>query len=151
MHDYAKFIHYIRKNKDQGLSITQAVDLAIDTCIDEGVLKKLLVKCRAEVRNMVLSSFDKELYERDLRAESEARGEARGEIKGEAIGRTKKLIELVCKKLKRSESPEDIAIALEEDLTVIQKICDAAEQCITAEGYDINGIFEKIASLKLRT
>lgn len=57
LHDYAKFIYYIRKNKAQGVSILQAVDLAIDTCIDEGILKKLLVKCRAEVRYMVLASF----------------------------------------------------------------------------------------------
>lgn len=43
-------------------------------------------------------------------------------------------------------SPEDIAYESEEELPVIQKICNAAEQSKTAEGYDINDIFEKINS-----
>lgn len=47
------------------LWLTDAVDYAIDRCIEEGILKDLLMKCRGEVRNMVLSTYNKEAYERE--------------------------------------------------------------------------------------
>ena len=46
--------------------------------------------------------------------------EARGETKGE----NKKLLSLICKKLRKRQSAEVIADALEEDVAVIQKICN---------------------------
>ena len=70
--DYAVFIHYIRRNQAKNMNLTEAVDEAIDRCIAENVLKELLVKCRGEVRNMVLSTFNRELYEKDLKAEGRA-------------------------------------------------------------------------------
>lgn len=111
--DYSTFIHYIRKYQKIGLAPLQAVDFALDECIRQNILKKLLVKCRGEVRNMVLSSFNQELYEHDLRKE--------GEIK--------KLIQQVTKKLTKSKSPEQIAEELEEELPLIRRICSAAETC----------------------
>lgn len=69
LRDYSLFIFYVRKNQLEGMSLVEAVDSAIDQCIDEDVMKDLLVKCRGEVRNMVLSTFNKELYERDLKEE----------------------------------------------------------------------------------
>lgn len=55
--------------------MTEAVDDAIDRCIKENILKELLVKCRGEVRNMVLSTFNKEQYERDLKTEGRVEGQ----------------------------------------------------------------------------
>lgn len=57
------------------MNLTEAVDEAIDRCIAENVLKELLVKCRGEVRNMVLSTFNRELYEKDLKAEGKEQGQ----------------------------------------------------------------------------
>lgn len=48
---------------------------------------------------------------------------------GISNGEMKKLVSLVCKKLKKGCSPEEIANILEEDINVIQKICEAAEKC----------------------
>lgn len=48
---------------------------------------------------------------------------------GISNGEKKKLVSLVCKKLKKGCSPEEIANILEEDINVIQKICEAAEKC----------------------
>lgn len=136
--DYATFIFYIRRNQKAGLSMQQAVDQAIDECIREDVLKKFLVKCRGEVRNMVLSSFNQEIYERDLRAE----GRAEGKIEGLKEGELKKLIQQVCRKLKKNKSPEIIADELEEELLIIHKICAAAK---TSGGeFDPDHIFEQI-------
>lgn len=52
----------------------------------------------------------------------------------------KKLIELVCKKLSKGKSPQTIAEDLEEDPTVIEKICKAAEPF--APDYDVDAIYE---------
>ena len=48
---------------------------------------------------------------------------------GISNGEKKKLVSQVCKKLKKGCSPEEIANILEEDINVIQKICEAAEKC----------------------
>lgn len=48
---------------------------------------------------------------------------------GISNGEMKKLVSLVCKKLKKGCSTEEIANILEEDINVIQKICEAAEKC----------------------
>lgn len=72
--EYSTFIYYIRRNRAQGMGLNEAIDLAIDTCIEEDILKELLVKNRGEVRNMVLSTYNKEAYERDLREEGRIEG-----------------------------------------------------------------------------
>lgn len=72
--EYAVFVYYIRRNQEAGMNLNEAMDKAIDDCIAEGILRELLVKNRAEVRNMVLSSFNREVYERDLREEGREEG-----------------------------------------------------------------------------
>ena len=46
-------------------------------------------------------------------------------------GMEKKLIELICKKLKKGISVKEIADMLEEDLATVQKICDVIQSCDT--------------------
>ena len=55
-------------------------------------------------------------------------------------GSTKKLIELVCKKLSKGKSPQTIAEDLDEDPDVIETICRAAEPF--APDYDVDAIYE---------
>ena len=69
-----------------------------------------------------------------------AEGRAEGLTEGENNGRTKKLIELVCKKLSKGKSPQIIAEELEEDPDVIEEICRAAEPF--APDYDVEAIYE---------
>ena len=132
LRDYAIFIHYIRKNQTNGMNLLQATDKAIDDCIKKSILTDLLVKYRAEVRDMVLTSFNKELYERDLKAE--------GWEAGYKAGEQLKLIQLVCKKLQKNKSPEVIAEELEEELSTIQRICKTADEC--GLPYDHDRIYE---------
>ena len=63
-----------------------------------------------------------------------------GETIGEAIGRDRKLIELVCCKLKKSKSIEQIAEELEEEMDVIAAICKAAEAA--APDYDSDVVYQ---------
>ena len=68
---------------------------------------------------MVLYSFDKELYENDLKQTAYEDGEKNGE--------RKKLISLVQKKLAKGNSVEEIADALEENVETIQDIITELE------------------------
>ena len=87
---------------------------------EEEVLKEFLIKRKSEVLEMVLFSFDKELYEADLKkiAYEEGREE------GRTLGELEKLKMQVIKKREKGYSVSEIAEMLEEEETVIQKIVD---------------------------
>ena len=90
-----------------------------------------------EIKQMSLSKGLRALYDahmkeirdrnaRDdyVRDEGIAIGENRGIIIGQAQGEQQKLISLVRKKMAKNMPPEEIAHILEEDLPLIQKICN---------------------------
>ena len=76
------------------------------------------MKRKSEVLEMVLYSFDKELYEKDLKQIAYEEGEKTGI----QIGEQNKLISQVQKKLAKGKSAEEIAEALEENLETIKEI-----------------------------
>ena len=63
---------------------------------------------------MVLYSFDKELYEKDLKQIAFE--------EGEQAGKEKVLKDLIQKKLSKGKSIKEIADSLREDISVIQEI-----------------------------
>ena len=69
-----------------------------------------------------------------------AKAEVRGVRRDEKIGRQYMRIELVCKKLSKGKSPKAIAEELEEDLSVIEVSCRAAQPF--APDYDVDAIYE---------
>ena len=92
LEEYSFFVATVRKYAaDKNLSLTEAISLAIDECIEAGVLADILIEQRAEVTMYILESFDKEIYERDLKAEAEAAGLAEGRAEGRAEGAREKL------------------------------------------------------------
>ena len=72
-------------------------------------------------------------------------GQEIGEKIGQQIGQELKLIEIVCKKLKKNKTAEQIADELEEDITDIEKIYDVAEKF--APDYDVNKIYDAMKKL----
>lgn len=54
------------------------------------------------------------------------------------------MIQLVCKKLEKHRTPEEISEALEEELADIRAICEAAKDF--APDYDCQRIYEKLNS-----
>ena len=81
--------------------------------------------------------FEPELAAAEERAEK--RGEERGEKRGEKRGQNYKLVSLVCRKLRKGKRPEVIAEDLEEDLSLIEIICQAAE--LFAPEYEEEKVF----------
>lgn len=60
--------------------------------------------------------------------------------RGQTIGEARALTELIVKKIKKGNTPEQIAEILEIDLSVVKKICSSAEKY--APDYDIQKISE---------
>ena len=75
----------------------------------------------------------KEDYYEEGLAEGKSIGLEEGMEKGENIGQNRKLITQVCKKLTKKKPLSRIADELEEDITLIEKICnligDNPEKC----------------------
>ena len=79
--------------------------------------------------------------------EGRTEGLAEGLAEGLERGKWMKTISLVCRKLARGKSPEEIAEDLEEEVSVIAPICEAAGSF--APGYDAEKIYEKLKEGKL--
>ena len=65
----------------------EAVELAIDQCIEENILKEYLLKKKSEVKLMLLTEFDEELFARTMKEEGLEEGIEKGLKKGLEKGR----------------------------------------------------------------
>ena len=80
--DYISFVKKVQAYK-QKVSLIDAVNKAIDECIQEGILKNILLQHKAEVIMIALTTFNQELHDKYLR--EDAREEGREEAKEEAL------------------------------------------------------------------
>ena len=76
-----RLVQCVREYIQSEPSVEDALEKAIDTCINQDVLADFLKKHRAEVTNMILTTYDKDLYEKTLK--EDAREEGREEIRAE--------------------------------------------------------------------
>ncbi|MDE7068470.1 MAG: hypothetical protein K2O83_12610, partial [Schaedlerella arabinosiphila] len=76
-------------------------------------------------------------------------GYSEGEKKGYKEGEEKKLIELICKKMKKNCSAEEIADLLEEDKAKVETIYNTALDF--APDYNIEKIWKKLGGRKKQT
>ncbi len=85
LEEYSIFVQCVREYIQSELSVEDALEKTIDTCINQDVLADFLKKHRAEVTNMILTTYDKDLYENTLKedAREEGREEGRAEIRAE--------------------------------------------------------------------
>ena len=115
--EYAQYVARVRKyTSSTELSLEEAVERAVDECMEEGILSEFLTKNRAEVISMSIFEYDKDEEEKKLRkAEYEAGMEAK--VKNQ-----------IKKKLAKGKDAETIAEELEEDITSIQKLIDEIEK-----------------------
>ena len=60
----AKVRYYM---KEETKSLKKAITAAMNECINEGILADILTKQRGEVFGVILSTFNKELYEKNLK------------------------------------------------------------------------------------
>lgn len=75
--EYAMFVDISRQYIAEGIPLREALEQAIQHCIDRGILSEVFKKKRAQVLGMMLEEFDKDKYERTIRAEGVMIGESR--------------------------------------------------------------------------
>ena len=73
--EYAQYVSKVRIYK-KTLKLNEAVDKAVEECIQEGILRELLLKHRAEVVAMSIFEYDREWEEELLRKEEFEAGSA---------------------------------------------------------------------------
>ena len=95
--EYAWLIDEIRRNKDKGMDIETAVDLAIDAMPAEYSIRDFLIRNKAEVRNMCITEYNEEETMQMIREESREEGREEGRQQGEENGENKmgKLIDIL--------------------------------------------------------
>ena len=110
----------------------EAVDLAVNECIKEGVLEKFLTAHKAEVCGMLLEEFDEEKYLKTVEARGREEGiqigEARGKEEGIQIGEERgKYLEKITTAKRLLENRTDRQVILtatgltEEELNKIEQ------------------------------
>ncbi len=106
LEDYSILIHKIRELIKSGKTKEEAIDIAVDECIKEGILADILEKHRAEAKTMILEEYDEELHIRNEKEISYEEGLEQGVQQG--IKQGVDLFENVIKRLRSGESSEDI-------------------------------------------
>lgn len=69
LEEYAQFVAVSRQFISEGMELQEALNAAIDHCLEHGILYETLRKHRSEVLGMLLEEFDADKYERTIRQE----------------------------------------------------------------------------------
>ncbi len=120
--EYSEFSSEIEENIKKGLRREEAVHTAIDTCIEKGILRDILIKQKAEVLHMLLTEYDEKKHFRTLFREGKEVGIKEGVEIGLGKGREEKLREQVQIKISKGKTIPVIAEELEEETHIIEKI-----------------------------
>ena len=116
LEEYATFVFKVREHTTRDpKNLSKAIERAVDECIEEGILADILTSQKAEVLELALTTFDRELYEQGLREEGEKIGEARGEARGMELGEGKSFLESV------NNLQKNLKLSLEDALSALGK------------------------------
>ena len=145
--EYTVFVEKVRLYQ-KTMSLEDALERAIDECIQEHVLEDFFKRQKAEVMSMSVLEFNLEKQLMFAREEGKQAGILEGKqaglSEGKQTGSDLKLISQICRKLKKDKTPECIAEELEEELELVEKICKTAKEF--APEYDEMKIYEALHS-----
>ena len=123
--EFLDFMEYITATTDEIADGTKSPRIKL---IHEKVRK---IKISEKMGVKFMQKWEEIAYARD-------EGIAQGQAKGEKLN----MIRLVCKKLRKGKTPEEISEDLEEDMEVILRICNAANEY--APDYDVEAIYTRL-------
>ena len=118
--EYAEYTARVREYAEV-MELEEAVERAIEECIQEGILKEFLEKNRAEAKNMSIFEYDQEKHIKQEREEAWEEGRKEGKKAGERD----MLLILAEKKLRKGKTIAEIAEELEESEKTIKEILDS--------------------------
>lgn len=113
LEEYARFVDATKQLVSETDDRKEALEAAIEYCIENHILEEFLRKYRSEVLGMLLDEFDVKKYERSLREE------------GLEVGREQTLIQLAYKKYAKNLTPKEASEMLEVDEETIRRIYSA--------------------------
>lgn len=123
--EFLDFMEYITKTTDKAANDTKSSKIKL---IHKQV-KRIKLSEKMGVKYM-------QRWEEIVYAKEE------GRLYGKAEGENLKLIKLICKKIKKGKSPEEIAEELEEEIDTVRLIYELAME--SAPEFDSDKIFEKL-------
>ncbi len=85
---YAVFVQKVREWQEAGLELKEAIDKAIEYCIENQLMAKYFAENKVGVMKMMLSEYSAKIHEKSIREESERKGRAEGRAEGRADGMT---------------------------------------------------------------
>ena len=85
LNEYAQYVARVRHYATD-MPLNQAVERAVDECIQKGILTEFLTRNRNEVISMSIFEYDKELEEKKLRKSEYEAGFSDGEKSGHETG-----------------------------------------------------------------
>ena len=85
LNEYAQYVARVRHYATD-MPLNQAVERAVDECIQKGILTEFLTRNRNEVISMSIFEYDKELEEKKLRKAEYEAGFSDGEKSGHETG-----------------------------------------------------------------
>lgn len=139
LYEYSWFIQKVKDYENMGYNRDTAITQAIRDCKSEDIMADFMYEHGSEVANMLFGEYDEELAKEVAREEGYEDGAREGRNAGRIEGEQIKLIALVCKKLQKGKSVEEIAEDLEEEIQVVENICNLANENGT---FDVEKILE---------
>lgn len=121
--EYAEYTARVREYAEV-MELEEAVERAIEECIQEGILKEFLEKNRAEAKNMSIFEYDQEKHIKQEREEAWEEGRKEGKKAGERD----MLLKLAEKKLRKGKTIAEIAEELEESEKTIKEILESRKE-----------------------
>ncbi len=116
INQYVRFCHIFNEQVKLHGRTRKAVDETIRICRSEAVLEKYLEKEQEEIMDMMLALFDEETLMKNHDATIERKS------------KKKLIISLICKKLRKRKTIDEIADDLEADISLVESVCKVAEQ-----------------------
>ena len=108
------FVDMVRKNNEISGNLEDAIEKAINQCMEENVLRDFLAQHREEVMHVMTLDYTFERRLEMQRAEAIEDGERIGKEIGKKIGKEEKLSEQIRKKIQKGKPLDQIADELEE-------------------------------------
>lgn len=73
LQDYMYLVNCIRENQSKGMTVDNAVDQAVVTCISNGIMADFLEKHRAEVMDVCITEYNEKVFVDGIREEGIAK------------------------------------------------------------------------------
>lgn len=118
--DYAQFVSEVRKRLNKKIPLSEAVNEAVEDCIQRGILAEFLSKNRAEVIKVSIYEYDEEKVKRMFKEECMKLGMGQGKQIGieQGIEQARVIFRLYLS----GKSEEDIARETGETIEMIHKV-----------------------------